>query len=194
MVAVGTQVTLRPPHRSQRAELPHWAPTSGNNVHGQMHMSYQFHHTLLILSGSASGTSFAGTDSPWPGPFPPPPPPTGITPAFVRRLPRYYGPVRLPMSVHRSRTPLGFSARTLEPSAQGRTGISRFPCGNLPCVHRVYDHAEPNHLLRYRHVPCCLPITLTSSALRSKPPFAAQYLARIFPCQRFAHHLTGIHA
>ena len=29
MVAVGTEVTLRPPHRSVRAELPHTAPASG---------------------------------------------------------------------------------------------------------------------------------------------------------------------
>ena len=29
LVAVGTEVTPRPPHRSVRAELPHTAPTSG---------------------------------------------------------------------------------------------------------------------------------------------------------------------
>jgi hypothetical protein len=28
-VAVGMPVTRHPPHRSQHAELPHWAPTSG---------------------------------------------------------------------------------------------------------------------------------------------------------------------
>lgn len=28
-VAVGTEVTPRPPHRSVRAELPHTAPASG---------------------------------------------------------------------------------------------------------------------------------------------------------------------
>jgi len=28
-VAVGTILSDGPPHRSQRAELPHWAPTSG---------------------------------------------------------------------------------------------------------------------------------------------------------------------
>ena len=28
-VSVGTALSCRPPHRSQRAELPHWAPTSG---------------------------------------------------------------------------------------------------------------------------------------------------------------------
>ena len=30
--AVGTALTGRPPHRSQRAELPHWAPASDVNV------------------------------------------------------------------------------------------------------------------------------------------------------------------
>ena len=30
MVAVGTALTGGPPHRSQRAELPHWAPASGS--------------------------------------------------------------------------------------------------------------------------------------------------------------------
>ncbi len=29
MVAVGTAITCRPPHRSVRAELPHTAPASG---------------------------------------------------------------------------------------------------------------------------------------------------------------------
>ena len=35
-VAVGTGLSswgsARPPHRSQRAELPHWAPTSGSTI------------------------------------------------------------------------------------------------------------------------------------------------------------------
>ena len=121
MFTVGMPVTRHPPYRSQRAELPHWALTLGNNVHGQIHMSHQFHHPSLISSGTVPGTSYGGTASPWPSPFPPPPPPTGVSPDFVQWLLRYYGPVRLPMLVHRSRTPLGFSARTLKPSAQGRT-------------------------------------------------------------------------
>jgi hypothetical protein len=36
MVAVGMPVTRHPPRRSQRAELPHWAPTSGNDVQAQI--------------------------------------------------------------------------------------------------------------------------------------------------------------
>ena len=31
---------------------------------------------------------------------------------------------------------------------KARHGISRFPCGKLPYVHGVYDHAGPEHLLR----------------------------------------------
>jgi hypothetical protein len=31
-VAVGTALSGGPPHRSQRAELPHWAPTSGTDA------------------------------------------------------------------------------------------------------------------------------------------------------------------
>ena len=31
-VAVGTALSGRPPHRSQRAELPHWAPASGGDA------------------------------------------------------------------------------------------------------------------------------------------------------------------
>src|SRR4051812_17451602 len=31
-VAVGTVIAPRPPHRSQRAALPHWAPTLGHDA------------------------------------------------------------------------------------------------------------------------------------------------------------------
>ncbi len=39
-------------------------------------------------------------------------------PAFVRRLLRYYGAVRLPTSVHHGCTPFGFSMRTTVPCGQ----------------------------------------------------------------------------
>jgi hypothetical protein len=35
-VAVGTALAGGPPHRSQRAELPHWAPASGTNVEARV--------------------------------------------------------------------------------------------------------------------------------------------------------------
>jgi len=39
MVAVGMRVTRHPPHRSQSAELPHWAPTSGGVKTGGLRIS-----------------------------------------------------------------------------------------------------------------------------------------------------------
>ena len=42
--AVGTALTSRPPHRSQRAELPHWAPTSGDDAQALLgNLPYPFH-------------------------------------------------------------------------------------------------------------------------------------------------------
>ena len=32
IITVGTPVTRRPPHRSQRSELPHWAPALGKDA------------------------------------------------------------------------------------------------------------------------------------------------------------------
>jgi len=51
MVAVGMRVAPHPPHRSQRAELPHWAPTSGSDVHNQTCRirSIAFGKSLLAL-------------------------------------------------------------------------------------------------------------------------------------------------
>ena len=61
-------------------------------------MSYPFHRIWQVLRASLHGhsfpgvvsrTCFVGTDFPWSGPFPPQSPPVGISPAFVRLLPRY---------------------------------------------------------------------------------------------------------
>src|SRR5262245_20790510 len=45
VVAVGTALTSGPPHRSQRAELPHWAPVSGFG--GEAYVRVGMHHTSL---------------------------------------------------------------------------------------------------------------------------------------------------
>src|SRR2546421_6062541 len=44
-VAVGTALAGGPPHRSQRAELPHWAPASGSG--GEARLREGMHHTDL---------------------------------------------------------------------------------------------------------------------------------------------------
>jgi hypothetical protein len=41
-VAVGTALTGGPPRRSQRAELPHWAPALGTDV--KSHFGERMHH------------------------------------------------------------------------------------------------------------------------------------------------------
>jgi hypothetical protein len=43
-VAVGIPVARHPPHRSQRAAFPHWAPASGRNVQALL-------STLLSIFG-----------------------------------------------------------------------------------------------------------------------------------------------
>src|SRR6266545_4679196 len=40
-IAVGTALAGGPPHRSQRAELPHWAPVSGTNVEARLGIGVQ---------------------------------------------------------------------------------------------------------------------------------------------------------
>jgi hypothetical protein len=40
-IAVGTALAGGPPHRSQRAELPHWAPASGANVEAHLGIGVQ---------------------------------------------------------------------------------------------------------------------------------------------------------
>jgi len=73
VVAVGTALSGRPPHRSQRAELPHWAPTSGSDAQTQPAVSGPAH--CADFPGPASGVCFVGPDSPWSAAFPPHPPP-----------------------------------------------------------------------------------------------------------------------
>jgi len=81
LVAVGPPVTRRPPHRSQRAELPHWAPASGDDVQTASPSAVSQTALVTASSGSVSGDWFAGSDSPWPNPFSPPAPPQGISAA-----------------------------------------------------------------------------------------------------------------
>ena len=60
---------------------------------------------------------------------------------FVRRLLRYYEPVRLPRSVHPYRAPFGFMGRT-ESITQPVQGPPGSRVGNFRCVHGVFDHSE----------------------------------------------------
>jgi len=63
-VAVGTPVTRRPPHRSQRAELPHWAPASGGDAQDLPAVCAPAHGAGS--PATARGPWEASPDSPWP--------------------------------------------------------------------------------------------------------------------------------
>lgn len=89
-------------------------------------------------------------------------------PGVVRGLRRYYGPVRLPVSVHHRRASLDFPTRPATPSAAGGHGISRFSREVLPYMHGVSDRAGSPSISRYRCSGCGLPLLLTASAPRRK--------------------------
>ena len=72
-IALGMPVARHPPHRSQRAELPHWAPTSGIDAQA-LCLPYPYQHMLHVSPASVSGTWFVDPDSPLSVPFPPLPP------------------------------------------------------------------------------------------------------------------------
>ena len=90
-------------------------------------------------------------------------------PGSVRGLRRYYGSVRLPVSVRHRRASLDFPMRSEATAASDGRGISRFPCEVLPYVHGVSDRAGPRCTLRYRCTECCLPPAPRASASRSMP-------------------------
>ncbi len=102
-VAVGMPVTRHPPHRPVHEELPHTAPTSGNdaNTHQRIRMAHDLtyplkrtgracpalcpEHVLLKRIPLGQPPSLRGLRHPMSD--------------VVRPLPRYYGAVRLPMPV-----------------------------------------------------------------------------------------------
>src|SRR6516164_5568923 len=90
------------------------------------------------------------------------------SPGVVRRLLRYFRSVRLPLSVHHRRVSLDFPTRPEVLTAPGGQGISRFPHMVLPYVHGVSDRAGPRCTSRCRCIGCCLPLSPTASASRSK--------------------------
>ena len=77
---------------------------------------------------------------------------------FVRRLPSYYGEVRLLGSVHHRLRLLTFPTRTaagLLP--RGRPRDLSVPVRGTSAYARVSDPAGPARRLRWRATPCCLP-------------------------------------
>src|ERR671918_231214 len=84
----------------------------------------------------------------------------------VRRLRGYYGPVRLPLPVHRRRVSMDFPTRPAGPSPTGRQGLSRFSREVCPGMHGVSDRAGLHRVLPLRRVGYGLPPSSTASASR----------------------------
>jgi hypothetical protein len=118
----------------------------------------------------------------------------GLTGTFVRRLRRYYTPVRLPVFVHHWLSSLDFPTRPAVPYATGKHGISRFSREVFLCMLRFSDRAGSPCLLPYRCIGCCLPLTETTSAPRirmisrlNSPPARAPVYASHPPARATVH-------
>ena len=98
---------------------------------------------------------------------------------FVRQLRRYYGPVRLPTSVHHRRASFDFPIRSAASSAADARGISRFSHKVLACMRRVSDRAGSLGALPWRRLGCGLPTFSNASAPRSNPPFGGRLISRL---------------
>ena len=195
-------VTQHPLHRSVRAELPHTAPASGHDDRTNVKQPFvSASGRLSHEPGSMPGARCQQVDFPWPAAFPPPPPRPGhFRPGFVRQLPRYYAAVRLLSAMAHRRTPLGFPMRSALDVAEDPE-ISRFPREMCPRMHGVSDCAGSALASPKRQARCGQRPSLqnlgTPDHLHLAAQgmyFAAQYPACLFPCQRFAHTLTSVHA
>ena len=85
---------------------------------------------------------------------------------LVRRLRRYNGSVRLPVTVHHRGTSLDFPMRSVFFSTDSH-GLSRLPLKVLACMLRVSDRARSKSVSRLRRLQSCLPLSSTASAPRS---------------------------
>ena len=119
-------------------------------------------------------------------------------PGLVRQLLRYYAAVRLPASVPHRRAPLGFPMRSAA-SLRGRR-TRDLPVPVRECFRACAGSLTARGPLPPRHsgAPVWPSAYLHSLGTPDHPllsprgmDFAAQYPARAYPCQRFAHTLTN---
>ena len=107
-------------------------PAYGSHLGYQRQFGAVYEPTPVTrLSGSGSGACFAGPHSPWSPPLAPPTPRRSLR--FVRRLPSYYGMVRLLVSVHHRLRLLTFPMRTvpLTQHLTARRETSQLPMRSL---------------------------------------------------------------
>jgi hypothetical protein len=191
MVAVGTVIAHRPPHRSRRALLTHRAPTSGRRRAevGKADAASGAHPPFRSTqrSGSESGLRRLDGCSPWLRPFPPRPPPE------VALLCSVASSVLWP---HPTSHPRACSACGLWPSradsnqGSGMDEISQVPYKGRLHVLGVSDCARLLSCKPIAQGGCCLLFSGTRSAPRNSTRFAAQYPARGLPCERFTSNLA----
>lgn len=157
------RVTPHPPHRSVREELPHTAPASGNDDKASEYQSASRTHPSSL---------YALCPALCPECVLPKLVPFGQPPSLhllrslhlVRRFPRYYEAVRLPIAVHHRRASSDFPMRP--PTLTGGShGISRFSNIERLRMLRVSDSAGPvNDWLYNAAARGAFPIRSTRSA------------------------------
>src|ERR1700674_5044445 len=110
-------------------------------------------------------------------------------PSFVRSLRRYYDLIRLLIRVHARRAAFAFPSRPGTSPGTGET--SQVPRKELLHVRKVSDCARFFPCKPLRHGTMLPSRQRTRSAPRNETRFAAQYLARGLPCERFTAALAN---
>ena len=173
-VAVGTLVAQCPPHRSEHAELPHSALASGNDekVNETVYFPYPLKrtvHTCPALCPECvllKQISFGQLPSLHPLRSP-------LT-SLVRRLPRYYGVVRLPMTAHHRLTSSDFPMRPPFPCEQRQSWDLPIPVQGVSVRAWVLRPRRVCALLALSMRTVLPSATSTASAPWNKNHFTAQ--------------------
>ncbi|CAK7032232.1 MAG: hypothetical protein DESF_01354 [Desulfovibrio sp.] len=117
-----------------------------------------------------------------------------VVTAFVQRVLRYYGEIRLLLIVRTQITDPPSCAVQVPPSGTRKSGDLTAPAHRVSIHARVYDIAGfryTSHISLYLMLPS---VSLTASASRNRKISLLNILACMCPCQRFAHSLVAIHA
>jgi hypothetical protein len=91
----------------------------------------------------------------------------------------HYGPVRLPISVHRRLRSFDCPTRSADPAITEADRISRFPSKVRPYMRGVCDRAGSRSVSPWRRLRFCLPLVSTASAPRSIPPRGGACISRL---------------
>ena len=188
LVAVGTSVAGRPPHRPVLAILSHTVPTLEISTPSQKHAARPPSGTLVHRCSLAlCPASACAWESPRPTAFPPHTPPGSSLP-LVRMLRQYYAVARLPTRVHLGRTlwaspsgprspraPVGspgsrawnFQACLGSLTARGSlvARVCRHSCCGLP-LHRTASAPRTKLISQLHTLPACAPVNASPVALR----------------------------